>query len=69
MKNARLALLGAALLLAGQAFAGEHANRNSECIVRPGYWGYEPLYCNQGSTPAPERFKAERARPENSSRD
>jgi hypothetical protein len=69
MKTAGLAFLGATLLLAGHAFAGENETRDPQCIVRPGYWGYAPIYCDGGSTPTAGRFKSEHARRKTSLRD
>ncbi len=47
MKTLAAALLGAVLLSSPGAWAREAGQRNSECFVRPGYWGYAPEPCYQ----------------------
>jgi hypothetical protein len=69
MTIAKLALLSAALLIAGPALASEKAAAKSECIARPAYWGYEAQPCEQDAAPARDRFMAKHQPKTSSSQD
>ncbi|MCI4677752.1 hypothetical protein K9U39_14160 [Rhodoblastus acidophilus] len=51
-------LAGLGFLCAGAALAGEAAHSNSTCIVRPGYWGYAPITCDEQQAAAQPRNQA-----------